>query len=341
MSMHSSPGRFSRLRLIVTVMTALAMAGGGVLLGLGASKLPAPQGMWMLAAGASAVCLFFVAAGLVSLLIKIESNTARQYGELRDIQETLERHREKLAELAESARISDDAKRITHREEERAALRNAIYDDVRREDWEAAFHLVEEMKTRFGYLEESERLRAEVTEARTESMRKKMAAAAARLEKLFAEHKWDQADKEIQRLRRALPDERRVARLEDELRERRQQHKADLLKSWNEALRRNDLDEGITILKALDAHLTREEARELEESARSLFKEKLMQLGVQFRFAVTERRWLDALEVGLQITEEFPNSRMAKEVQEHMNVLRQRAGLTTDVEVTTAGGLTA
>ena len=332
--MLSKPIRFARLRLVVSVVAALAIVGGGVLVGLGLSRLSGPQGVWLIATGAAAMFLFVVAMSLVLLLIKVESNTARQYNALRDIHEALADHGNKLVEIAENVRISDAAKHITQREQERDALRRAIYDEVRREEWEAAFHLIEQMKTRFGHAEESERLGEEVIAARTDAMRNKMTQASARIEGLFAEHDWAQAEREIERLHKALPDERRVSRLADELKRRRQQRKEELLETWHEALRRNDLDAGIDILKELDSHLTREEARELEVSARGVFKEKLMQLGVQFKFAVSERRWLDALEIGVQITEEFPNARMAKEVQEHLVMLRQRAGLPLDAEVT-------
>ncbi len=46
--------------------------------------------------------------------------------------------------------------------------------------------------------------------------------------------------------------------------------------------------------------------------------------------------WRDALEVGVSIAEEFPNSRIAQEVRERLNILRERAGLAADVEVTSA-----
>ena len=332
--MLSKPIRFARLRLAVSVVTALAVVGGGVLVVLGLARLSSPQGVWLIATGATVMFLFVVAVSLVVLLIKIESNAARHYSALRDVQEALTDHSNKLSEIAESVRISDDAKHVTHREEERDALRRAIYDEVRREEWDAAFHLVDQMKTRFGYAEEAERLGEEVITARTDAMRNKMAQASAHVERLFAEHNWTQAEREIERLHKALPDERRVDRLAEELKRRRERRKEELLEAWHEALRRNDLDAGIDILKELDSHLTREEARELEEAARGVFKEKLMQLGVQFKFAVSERRWLDALEIGVQITEEFPNTRMAKEVQEHLEMLRQRAGLPLDAEVT-------
>ncbi len=332
--MLSKPIRFSRLRLLVSVVTIVSIVGGGVLVGLGIARLSQPQGLWLIATGVLSAFLFIVAISLVLLLIKIESNTTRQYNELRDIQETLARHGEHLAEVAENVRISDVAKHITHREEELSALRRAITTEVRRQDWEAAFHLIEQMKAQFGYVEEAELLVEEVVDARTEAMRTKMAQATTHIEQLFTQCNWAQAQREIERLHKALPDERRVARLMEQLKQRRQKRKEELLESWNEALRRNDLDGGINVLKELDDHLTREEARKLEDSARSLFKEKLLQLGVQFKFAVGEKRWLDALEIGVQITEEFPNSRMAKEMQEHLLALRQRAGLPLSADVT-------
>ena len=46
---------------------------------------------------------------------------------------------------------------------------------------------------------------------------------------------------------------------------------------------------------------------------------------MQFRFAVSERRWQDALDIGLELIRDFPNARMANEVREVMDTLRERA----------------
>jgi outer membrane protein assembly factor BamD (BamD/ComL family) len=46
---------------------------------------------------------------------------------------------------------------------------------------------------------------------------------------------------------------------------------------------------------------------------------------VAFSLAVSDHNWREALEVGRQIVEEFPNSRMAHEVTERMQVLTKRA----------------
>ena len=71
--------------------------------------------------------------------------------------------------------------------------------------------------------------------------------------------------------------------------------------------------------------MTREEASQLEDTARGVFKAKLLDLGVQFRGAVTDKRWEDAIAVGEQIRTEFPNSKMAQEVTESADALRAKA----------------
>jgi Mg/Co/Ni transporter MgtE len=97
--------------------------------------------------------------------------------------------------------------------------------------------------------------------------------------------------------------------------------------AWEEAVRRSDTDHAIDILRELDEYLSPAEAEALQASARDVFKEKLLQLGVQFRFAVTEKRWQDAVTIGLELVRDFPNARMAVEVREALDTLRERAAL--------------
>jgi hypothetical protein len=59
-----------------------------------------------------------------------------------------------------------------------------------------------------------------------------------------------------------------------------------------------------------------------------VFKEKLANLGKQFSTAVQDHRWIEAIRVGETVMREFPNSRIAQEVRENMDSLRQRAGET-------------
>ena len=62
-----------------------------------------------------------------------------------------------------------------------------------------------------------------------------------------------------------------------------------------------------------------------EETAREVFRGKLQNYGVQFTMFVTEKQWAKALDVGKKIIEEFPNTRIAQEVREKLDILEQRA----------------
>ena len=122
-----------------------------------------------------------------------------------------------------------------------------------------------------------------------------------------------------------FPDNEQVRNLPVEIENRRQGHKRQLLSSWTDAVARHDVDGSIEILKQLDTYLTPAEAESMQETARSVFKEKLNNLGKQFSPAVQDHRWVEAIRVGETVIREFPNSRIAQEVRENMENLRQRA----------------
>jgi hypothetical protein len=344
--MRSQPVRFSKLRTFVVISAVLAMLAGAGLIATGVDTLlragwPAPGAVPLIAAGLAMIAAAVAAIGVTWLLVKIESHSNRQYNQTLDLCDLINKQSNILLTIAAGSRISEATKSITNRGEDREALRGAIREELAREDWEAALNLVEQMEKRFGYQDEAERLREQVVGERTERMRERLNEALQRVDGHWTAFEWDQARQEIERLRRVLPDDKRVARLpEDQLR-RREARKKELLAAWEAAVRQTDglegemgVDQAISVLKELDPYLTRDEARQLEESARGVFKAKLVQLGMQFEYYVKDHRWRDALEVGIQITDEFPNSRMAREVQAMEGALRQRAGLSGDVEVT-------
>jgi hypothetical protein len=136
---------------------------------------------------------------------------------------------------------------------------------------------------------------------------------------------WARALREAQRAIRIFPNDPKVALLVDRVHNARSQHKSELLKRYGEAVKKNDVDGGIELLKELDQYLTPQEGAALQESARGVFRAKLHNLGVQFAISVTEQRWVDAVATGEQIIQEYPNSRMAHEVREKLDALRLRA----------------
>ncbi|GAF72838.1 unnamed protein product, partial [marine sediment metagenome] len=97
-----------------------------------------------------------------------------------------------------------------------------------------------------------------------------------------------------------------------------------LLTAWDDAVKRQDTDRSLEILRELDLYLTPNEGLALQEAARDVFRNKLHNLGVQFSLAISEKRWGEAVETGEQIMHDFPNSRMAEEIREKWNILKQK-----------------
>lgn len=338
--MSLPPGRFSQLRFLQTLVCVLAMISGGVLIGVGLLGIGADDNTGLriafVAAGGFVIFLAIVVLAITALLVKMESSSARECDALSDLSEKLARQTKALELIEENTRISDAAKSLAHRSEEIEALHQAIREDVRHERWDAGFQLIKEVEKRFGYQDEADELRRELMEGRSLAIDGKLSEALALIESHFKEYDWERAANEIERLQRALPDDDRVKALDGRIDQQKDQHKKELHREWELAVQRSDTDHAIEVLRELDQYLTADEAEELKTTARSVFKEKLLQLGIQFRFAVKEKRWQDALDIGLELIREFPNARMAHEVQEMLEMLRHRAHPASDRE--TAGG---
>ncbi|MHC5062248.1 MAG: hypothetical protein ACYTFK_14420, partial [Planctomycetota bacterium] len=97
-----------------------------------------------------------------------------------------------------------------------------------------------------------------------------------------------------------------------------------LLNAWDDAVQRKATDRSLEILKELDQYLTPNEGLALQETAKDVFKNKLHSLGMQFSTAVSTKSWPKALELGRQISKDFPNSTIAEEIREKMDFLRQK-----------------
>ncbi len=263
--------------------------------------------------------------GLIDLALKIEGTTFRIYDSLRELQATQRTNQKNLEVIAENSQLSDEARAIAHRDRDRAALRLAINEEIIRGDMEAAYALVEQLEAQHGYRNEAARLRREVDLSRQQEHAYKVHEAVEQVRAKIEAMDWDRARRDMDRLLAAHPENSEVKELPKLFAAKRGEHKRRLLKDWDESVQRNEVDRGIAILKQLDQYLTRNEAAALEESARGVFRTKLHNLGLQFSFAVSEHNWRDALAVGRQIMEEFPNTRMAQEVRERIHVLSQRA----------------
>ena len=263
--------------------------------------------------------------GLIRLLISVEwqnyqtnQTLGRMSKDLKDLIST-------VALLGENTLLSERAKSIAFREKDGEAVRGAIEEKMAKEDWESARYLANQLGHLFGYQQEALGLSEKISKAQEQSSRHKLEMGLARMKDLLAAFQWDAAAKQIQALQESYPQEVQAKNLSGLLEDRRLEHKKHLLQQWDQAVNRNQIDHGIEILQELDQYLTANEVAALEESARGVFRAKLHNLGVRFSLMVAEKQWTEALEVGEEIIDEFPNSRMAQEIRERIDALRARA----------------
>jgi hypothetical protein len=145
------------------------------------------------------------------------------------------------------------------------------------------------------------------------------------VEKLFEGYRWAEAGTEIENLIRKYPNSEEAKALRQKLLTKKEERKKVLLAAWNDAVQRKATDRSLEILRELDQYLTPNEGLALQEAAKDVFKTKLHNLGVQFSFALSGKNWARALEIGRQITRDFPNSKMAEEIRERLDFLREKA----------------
>lgn len=221
--------------------------------------------------------------------------------------------------------LSDTAKRIAYRQEDVNAVRRAIRDDIAKGDFDAAMILVQEMATTFGYREESEQYRDQITQARAKEMEKKVAQATKQLDDVIGKKDFERAAKEAAKLQRLYPDSDTVRTAVRRVVQAREAYKQQIERDFLAAAERDDVDRAMQLLHELDRYLTEEEAEPFRETARGVIGKRRDNLGVQFKIAVHDKQWLQAVTVGEQIIRDFPNTRMADEVRGMIDLLRERA----------------
>lgn len=291
-----------------------------------------PYVLWLVGS-LIAVLWVLVAYGLIKAIIANESVVSDADGRLMRIETLVGDQARSIRRLVDLTSLSDNAKGLIYREQELQALHEAIHDDIIRQDYEAADATIEMMEQKLGYVDEAADFREELQDARQATLDEKVDDAISRLQKIIETHNWPRAMRAAQRLMNRLPDHPKTASLTQRVEEARNSHKRQLLQEYGEAVRKNDVNLGIDLLKELDRYLTPQEAAALEESARGVFKAKLHNLGVQFAICVTDQRWNEAMATGEEIVRDFPNSRMCLEVRQKMPQLRE---LVSEAQANTA-----
>ncbi len=273
--------------------------------------------------------LVFVAALLtmitrVSMILKaLAENSVK----LEDVTGALERISTELTQINHITRVSETAKSIVFRDADRQSLREAVFDKLQQQDFDAANQLIEQIGQRPEYEELAEQLGAQTDHYHDATDHERFDQITAHIEKLLDDSHWARASAKIEGLIKTHPESERAKALRQALLDRKQDHKRALLAAWDDAVKRQETDRSLDILRELDFYLTPNEGLALQEAARDVFRTKLHNMGVQFAIAVTEKQWVSALEIGEQIIRDFPNTRMCEEIRGKLGILQQNVQL--------------
>jgi len=308
------------------VLVAVAMAvASSILNNLGQEPGPAEITISMIGRIAWISALV---AGFFSLLLlasegikSIKHNSEK----LEDLVEMITRNNSLLSSVSQAVRLSDGAKEIAFRDTERMELAEAVLGKLHQHDFDETFSMIRTMAAMDKYKALAEQLTRTAQRYRNATEKERIGQVIAHIDKLCEKRLWNQAAAQIQNLIQAFPYSEEAKAMPRRLRERKDKRKRELLAMWDEAVKSKDTDRSLEILKELDMYLTPTEGLALKESASTVFRTKLHNLGVQFALAVTEKKWASALEAGQQIIRDFPNSRMSHEIRSKMDILQARA----------------
>lgn len=245
----------------------------------------------------------------------------------------------RLNEISRRQLLSETAKRMAYRNEDLDAIRRVIRRDLDAGAYDAAIVLAQEMSSTYGFKEEGEGYREEAMRRRAAGREAKIDEALVQFDKLIERHDFEEATEAAAKIQRLFPESERVRVLDRRISQAREQYKHDLERRFLQAAQKDDIDAAIELLEEMDMYLTEQEAEPFYETARGVIGKKRDNLGVQFKLAVQDKEWNQAVGVGDQIIRAFPNSRMADEVRGMLDLLRQRAAGQQTATATSEGAV--
>lgn len=269
--------------------------------------------------------MVILAFAILALLGEIFRSARETVVKLDNLAELLVRSNNLMTQVTQAVHLSDAAKEIVFRQTEQMQLGEAALNKLHQHDFEAAEAMIVAMEQTPRYKELGARLRKMAEKYHTATEDGRVQQIVAHVNQLMDQALWAQAAVQIENLIKMFPYSDKARSMPARLQEHKDMRKGELLCEWDKAVLSKETDRSLDILKELDQYLTPSEALALQESASTVFRTKLHNLGVQFTMSVTERKWADAFETGRRIVQDFPNSRMAIEIRSRLDILRDHA----------------
>ncbi len=310
---------------VLLFLLSLGVLGWGI-------YLAARQNNWaVLPAGVMATVLVLVAWPIARHLAT-SAAAARGLSEslsdeLRPMRHALDQSLRTLKAVEQNSLISERAKRVAYREQERDAVRRAIEEDLLADDFAGARSLIDEMEKSFGYTAEAERFRDQIRNRLAGEREREIDSAKDEIDRLSRDERWPEAFQAAEKLVQKYGGDMEIRLLRTRIEERRQNRKVQLVQQFHEARQKPDPDEAMELLRRLDTYLTPDEGQQLADSAREVFRGRLLRLRDQFTQAMHDHDFVEAIRIGEIIKRDFPNSKLAQEVKAHEPRLREAAGV--------------
>jgi hypothetical protein len=279
-----------------------------------------PQFLWPL----GAVVLLIAVVTMLSKILIIADVIRQTSKSLEEIADVLEKSHAMLTQINQNIPLSETTRAIAFRDADRQSLREAVLSKLHQQDFETTYEMIDEIAHSTRYKKLAEQLKIQADKYRDATDIERANQVIAHVEKLLENCQWSRASAQIERLIWTYPKSEKAKAMRQKLIDKKQERKKELLVAWDDAVKRQDTDRSLEILRELDLYLTPNEGLALQEAARDIFRSKLHNLGVQFSFAVSEKQWANALKTGQQIIHDFPNSKMAQEIRAKIEILRQR-----------------
>ncbi len=279
-----------------------------------------PQFLWPL----GAVVLLIAVVTMLSKILIIADVVRQASKSLEEIADVLEKSHAMLTQINQNIPLSETTRAIAFRDADRQSLREAVLSKLHQQDFETTYEMIDEIAHSTRYKKLAEQLKIQADKYRDATDIERANQVIAHVEKLLENCQWSRASAQIERLIWTYPKSEKAKAMRQKLIDKKQERKKELLVAWDDAVKRQDTDRSLEILRELDLYLTPNEGLALQEAARDIFRSKLHNLGVQFSFAVSEKQWANALKTGQQIIHDFPNSKMAQEIRAKIEILRQR-----------------
>ena len=269
----------------------------------------------------SLITLVVIFVSFLKMLDLVDDSSAK----IDKVADELEKLRQVVNQVNISTHVSEMAKTIAFRDSDTQTLRDAVFDKLQQKDFESAYEIIDDIAHNTGYKKLADQLHVQADKYRDATDAERMNQMITHIEKHLEDHQWANASVLIERLIKEYPTNDKALAMRQRLAEKKEERKKILLNAWDDAVKRQATDRSIEILRELDQYLTPNEGLALQEGARDVFRTKLHNLGVQFSLAISGKQWPKALSTGQEIILDFPNSRMAEEIREKLEVLKTQA----------------